>query len=413
MTTASAAQRLDVLVVGGSFVGLAFASALVKTLGDAARIGLVASGDSGSVGADDVRASAIAAGSQRLLHAIGAWHDIAADAQPVARIELTDSSLEAGVRPVLTRYDNVLEGDEPASYIVPNAVIGAALARTASALAITRFNGRLVDFRITDHGAEVTLDDGTLVATALVVAADGRGSEVRRKAGIEVLAFGRGQSGIVTRVRHELPHEGTAVQHFLPGGPFAILPLTGQRACITWSETEEEARRVMALDDAGFLGEVDRRIGGRLGVIELDGTRQTWPLGTQLARAYVGRRLALVGDAVHGVHPIAGQGMNLGFRDVAALVEVLADAARVGLDLGDATALARYERWRRFDSFFSATAFEGLNRLFSNDITLLRSVREVGLGLVDRMPALKRMLVREAAGLTGRVPLLLKGELPG
>jgi 2-octaprenyl-6-methoxyphenol hydroxylase len=169
----------------------------------------------------------------------------------------------------------------------------------------------------------------------------------------------------------------------------------------------------MALDDAGFLGEVDRRIGGRLGVIELDGTRQTWPLGTQLARAYVGRRLALVGDAVHGVHPIAGQGMNLGFRDVAALVEVLADAARVGLDLGDATALARYERWRRFDSFFSATAFEGLNRLFSNDITLLRSVREVGLGLVDRMPALKRMLVREAAGLTGRVPLLLKGELPG
>ena len=412
MATAPA-SRFDVLVSGGSFVGQAFAAALAKTLGDDVRIGLIVARGEGSPGADDVRASAIAAGSQRLLEAIGAWGDIAPDAQPVLRIELTDSSLGAGARPVLTRYDNVLEGGEPASYIVPNAVIGAALARAAAGQAIRRLGGRVSDFRVGEAGAEVTLDDGTRHVAALVVAADGRGSLLRKAAGIEVVSWGGGQSGIVTRIRHELPHEATAVQHFLPGGPFAILPLTGHRSCITWSETEAEAARVMAMDDADFLFEVDKRVGGRLGVLELDGARQTWPLGTQLARSYVSRRLALVGDAVHGVHPIAGQGLNLGLRDVAALVEVLADIARVGLELGDPNGLARYERWRRFDSFMSAAAFEGLNRLFSNDITLLRSVREVGLGLVDRMPALKRVLVREASGLTGRVPVLLKGELPG
>jgi 2-octaprenyl-6-methoxyphenol hydroxylase len=229
-------------------------------------------------------------------------------------------------------------------------------------------------------------------------------------AGIKTVGWDYPQAGIVTVVAHERPHGGKAVQHFLPAGPFAILPLTGNRSCITWSENREEAERILALDDAGFLAEIDRRFGGKLGALSLTGPRQSWPLSLHLARALVASRVALVGDAAHVVHPLAGQGLNLALRDVAALAEVLADAARVGLDLGDATALARYERWRRFDSWMSAAAFDGLNRLFSNDVTLLRSAREFGLGLVDRLPGLKQMFVTEAAGLSGEVPRLLKGE---
>jgi 2-octaprenyl-6-methoxyphenol hydroxylase len=200
------------------------------------------------------------------------------------------------------------------------------------------------------------------------------------------------------------------VQHFLPSGPFAILPLKGNRACITWTEDADEARRILTLDDESFLAEVEQRFGGKLGTIALDGPRQSWPLEMHLARRYVGHRFALVGDAAHGVHPLAGQGLNLAFRDVAALTEVVSEAVRLGFDPGDTQALARYERWRRFDSVVSAAAFDGLNRLFASDLTLLRSAREFGLGLVDRMPALKRFFVSEAAGLTGELPRLLKGE---
>jgi 2-octaprenyl-6-methoxyphenol hydroxylase len=214
----------------------------------------------------------------------------------------------------------------------------------------------------------------------------------------------------VTCIAHDRSHGGRAVQHFLPGGPFAILPLVGNRSCITWSENAVEARRILTLDDAAFLAEVDKRFGGRLGAIRLDGPRQSWPLETQLARAYIAPRFALLGDGAHRVHPIAGQGLNLAFRDVAALTEVLADGARLGLDLGDAILLERYERWRRFDSALSAATYDGLNRLFSNDTTLLRSLREFGLGVIDRLPGLKRAFVAEAAGITGELPRLLKGE---
>ncbi|MFZ4807424.1 MAG: FAD-dependent monooxygenase [Hyphomicrobiaceae bacterium] len=406
------ALRFDIIVSGGSFIGQAAALALVRSLGPGLRVALI--DEAKAEAADDVRASAITAGSKRLLDAIGAWADIAAHAQPVLRIALTDSRLDAGVRPILTTYDNLLDGDEPASFIVPNRALDDALASAVAATPdITIHRGRAVDLKADGVAdAVVTLETGERLAAPLVVAADGRRSRLREAAGIGVVTWGKGQTGIVTRVRIELPHDATATQHFLPSGPFAILPLPGDRACITWSERADTAREILAMDDAAFLAEIDRRAGGRFGVLTLDGPRQSWPLSTQLARAYVARRLALVGDAVHGVHPIAGQGINLGLRDVAALVEVLVDAARVGLDLGDATTLARYERWRRFDSWMSAATFEGLNRLFSNDITLLRSIREAGLGLVDRMPGLKRLLVREAAGLTGRVPMLLKGEVP-
>jgi 2-octaprenyl-6-methoxyphenol hydroxylase len=209
-----------------------------------------------------------------------------------------------------------------------------------------------------------------------------------------------------------MPHHGKAVQHFLPSGPFAILPLTGNRSSIVWTETKEQGDAIMALDEAGFLGELGKRFGHRLGAISLTGPRQAFPLDMQIARSFVADRLALIGDAAHAVHPLAGQGLNIGMRDVAALAETVIDATRLGLDIGALPQLERYERWRRFDSAFSAAVMDGLNRLFSNDSAPLRVLRDLGLGLVDRAPSLKRFFVSEAAGATGTVPQLLTGRRP-
>jgi 2-octaprenyl-6-methoxyphenol hydroxylase len=231
-------------------------------------------------------------------------------------------------------------------------------------------------------------------------------------AGIKVVGWSYPQVGIVTTVSHAKPHRGRAIQHFLPAGPFAILPLAGDRSCVTWTEEAERGRAIVALDDAGFLAEVQRRFGYRLGTVQLAGPRASWPLDMHLARAFATNRFALIGDAAHGVHPIAGQGLNLGLRDVAALTEVIADAARLGLDVGSPAVLERYERWRRLDSMLSAATFDGLNRLFSNDVTVARTARDFGLGLIERMPALKSFFVAEAAGLTGDIPKLLRGQRP-
>jgi len=347
-----------------------------------------------------------------MLEVLDIWPLVADVAQPVTGIEITDSTLETGVRPVLLTYDNVTGDGEPATYIVPNSALQAALRRgveSSSSLELIT-PAEAIDFASNESGIEVTLADGGAIAASLLVAAEGRRSRLREAAGIKVVGWSYPQIGIVVTVHHDRPHGGRAVQHFLPSGPFAILPLTGNRSCITWTEDAVEAKRILALDDADFLAEVDKRFGGKLGALSLDGPRQTWPLEMHLARRYVGPRFALIGDAAHGVHPIAGQGLNLAFRDVAALVEVLSDAIRLGFDAGDAQALARYERWRRFDSTISTATFDGLNRLFSNDRALIRSGRDFGLGLVDRMPMLKRFFVGEAAGLTGELPRLLKGE---
>jgi 2-octaprenyl-6-methoxyphenol hydroxylase len=264
-------------------------------------------------------------------------------------------------------------------------------------------------FNIDEPVVRVTLNSGE-ITTSLLVAADGKTSALRDAAGIKVVGWDYGQIGIVTTVAFERPHEGRAVQHFLPSGPFAILPLRNNRACITWSETAEEAHRILALNDTAFLAEVDRRFGGKLGPITLDGPRQSWPLTMHLARSYIAPRFALVGDAAHGVHPIAGQGLNLALRDTAALAECIAEAVHLGLDPGSAFALEKYERWRRFDNMTSATAYDALNRLFSNDWTLLRAARDTGLSLVDRFPELKSFFISEGAGTSGTVPKLLRGE---
>ena len=426
----TASDRIDVAIAGGSATGLALALALARCLGPDLSIAVIDRGgaDHASAVADttvsDPRAVSLSAASRHMLEALGVWPMIAADAEPVRRIEITDSGLDAGVRPVLLAWDNDVAtamsaqtGHEPAAHIVPLPALTAALARAVAAERSIRVVRPVEVTGLATDGFAARLalrhPDGTEAALAarLAVAADGQRSVLRQAAGIKVVGWPYDQIGIAVTIAHEREHGGVAVQHFLPAGPFAILPLTGRRSCITWTEAAREGRRIMALDDADFLAEVDRRFGGKLGALSLAGGRRAWPLHMHLARAWVADRLVLVGDAAHSVHPIAGQGLNQAFRDVAALVQVVAETARAGLDIGDGTALGHYQQWRRFDAMTAAASFDAINRLFSVDGRLLRSAREVGLQVVDRLPGLKRALVAEGAGLAGDVPRLLKGEL--
>jgi 2-octaprenyl-6-methoxyphenol hydroxylase len=415
----AAVAAYDAIVVGGGAIGLALALALAEALGPSGRIGVVdpaARGEAGgsAAGPGDARASALSAASRRLLEALGVWAALATHAEPVAAVDITDSALSDAFRPILVSYDNTVDGGEPATWIVENERLRAALLEgLARQPCISRIGGTVAGWEVAPESGLVRLADGGVLRAPLVAAADGRGSALREAAGIGVVSWRYRQVGIVTTVTHEKPHRSRAVQHFLPAGPFAILPLRsdeGNRSCITWTEDESWGRALIQLDDAAFLEEAEKRFGYRLGSIALAGPRAAWPLEVQLARALAVDRLALVGDAAHLVHPIAGQGLNLGLRDVAALAEVVADAARLGLDVGSGVVLERYERWRRTDSAMSAAAFDALNRLFSNDWALLRTARDAGLTLVDRMPGLKQLLVTEAAGLTGEVPRLLRGE---
>ncbi|MGC1779389.1 MAG: FAD-dependent monooxygenase, partial [Xanthobacteraceae bacterium] len=257
---------------------------------------------------------------------------------------------------------------------------------------------------------DVSFVDGTALRARLLVAADGARSTIRAAAGIATHGWNYGQSAIVINVAHERDHRGRAEEHFLPAGPFAILPLKGSRSSIVWTESAAEAERIMALPDDAFHAELEQRFKLNLGAIKVIGARRCHPLGFFVARAFVADRIALVGDAAHVIHPIAGQGLNMGLKDVAALAEVIVDAARLGLDPGAADTLERYQRWRRFDTMAMGLATDGLNRLFSNRSDVLRVARDIGLGLVDRLPGLKRLFIREAAGLVGEVPKLLRGE---
>jgi 2-octaprenyl-6-methoxyphenol hydroxylase len=409
-------RRFDIVISGASFAGLAFARALLSALDGGLRLALVDRAPRRETAAPDARAFALSAGARRMLDVLGIWSAVAGEAQPVTAIDITDSSLDAGIRPSLLTYDNRLAADGPepeaASYIVPASLLEQAIYDSvATDPRLTRLAPSEIA-RFTDEGTHlaITLADGTALATGLLVGAEGRRSASRESAGIKTVGWRYGQTAIVTTIAHEKPHGGRAIQHFLPAGPFAILPLPGNRACLTWTEDETEAARILAIDDAGFLAEVETRVAGRLGALEVVGPRQSWPLEMHLARAYVAPRFTLIGDAAHGVHPIAGQGVNLAFRDVAALAEIVVDSLRLGLDPGSMEALGRYQTWRRFDGFVSAATFDGLNRLFSNDAMLVRAARDVGLGLVDRLPGLKQRLVAEAAGLTGDLPRLFKSE---
>ncbi len=403
----------DVAISGASFAGLALAGSLRQALGRDVRICIIDRAVAPAGAAADTRAFAIWAASKNLLEALGVWDRIRVDAEPMTRIEITDSALDDGIRPTLVGYDAVTESGAVAAYMVPSETLKAELYRLVAADTAIEWVAptEAIGLETGEFANKIELSDGRKISARLVVAAEGRQSKLRDAAGIKTVSWGYEQTGIVAIVAFAEPHGGVAIQHFLPGGPFAVLPLKDNRACITWSAASVEAAHVMALDDAAFLNELDHRIGGRFGPITLAGPRQSWPLDLKMARSLTAPRFALIGDAAHGVHPIAGQGVNLGFRDAAALTESISDAVRLGEDFGSAASLERYSRWRRFDTTMSAAAYDGLNRLFSADNFLLRAGRDAGLSLVDRIPALKSMWVEEAAGLTGDVPKLLRGAV--
>ena len=410
---AKPAGRYDVVIAGGGFVGRTLALALAQLAPQGFRIALIDAepAEAKARGAEDARALALSAATINLLSALDLWPRLAPRAQAIEAIEITDSALNAALRPHFLGFDAELGGDGARAFIVEHGDLQRVLAdAVASEPAIeSRSSETVTGFDTDAFGVTVSLENSTAIVAGLLVAADGKRSELRRRAGIKCVGWSYPQIGIVTTVAHARPHRGKAVQHFLPSGPFAILPLTGNRSSIVWTEEKTQAQAIMGADEDGFLDELTKRFGLRLGEIALAGPRQSFPLDLQIARSFVADRVALIGDAAHVVHPLAGQGLNIGMRDVAALAETIVEAARLGLDIGGAPQLERYERWRRFDSAFSAAVMDGLNRLFSNDSAPLRTLRDLGLGLVDRAPSLKRLLVREAAGSTGTVPSLLTG----
>ena len=401
-------ERVDVLIGGAGFAGLALAISLRQALGPTFRVA-VADPVLGRPVAD-ARASAIAAAARRLFEALGVWDAVAARAEPILDMVITDSKLGDAVKPVFLSFAGDIVPGEPFAHMVENGDLLAALVETARRDGVTLLADAVADFDTDTSRVTVRLASGATVAARLLVAADGGRSVIREHAGIASVGWAYGQSAIVTTVAHERPHQGRAEEHFLPAGPFAMLPLPNNRSSIVWTETADEAARIMALDDAAFHAELETRFGLHLGDITVAGPRRAFPLGFAVARSFVADRLALVGDAAHIIHPIAGQGLNMGLRDVAALAEAVVDAARLGLDPGGAPVLERYQRWRRFDTMAMGLATDGLNRLFSNHSDVLRLARDLGLGMVERLPVLKRLFIREAAGLTGEVPKLLRGE---
>ncbi len=401
--------RTDTLIGGGGFAGLALAIALRQALGASFSV-TVADPAFARVGAGDSRASAIAAAARRLFETIGVWEHVAGKAQPILDMVVTDSRLEDAVRPVFLTFAGDVEPGEPFAHMVENRHLIDALVARAEAEGVDLRATAVTSYESRSDGIDVTLADGSRIEASLLVAADGARSKLRERAGIATHGWDYDQSGIVVTVGHERDHQGRAEEHFLPAGPFAILPLTGKRSSLVWTERRTEAARIIALGEEEFHGELEQRFGLHLGEVKALDKPRAFPLSYFVARSFIAERMALVGDAAHVIHPIAGQGLNLGLKDVAALAEVVVDAARLGIDLGQTDVLERYQRWRRFDTMAMGLATNSLNFLFSNKSTLLRTVRDVGLGLVDRAPPLKSLFIRQAAGLSGEVPRLLKGE---
>jgi len=402
-------KRVEMLIGGAGFAGLALAIALREALGEEFTV-TVADPALAHEKSRDPRATAIAAAARRLFETIGVWQPIEANAQPMLDMLITDSKLHDAVRPSFLTFGGEVEDGEPFAHMIENRHLIDALVVKAKELGIDLRPTAVSAFEQQPNAILVHLANGDALQAKLLVGADGARSNIREQAGIASYGWDYGQSAIVTTVGHERPHSGRAEEHFLPGGPFAILPLTGNRSSIVWTERTADAERIVALPDYDFREELEKRFGLHLGEIEVIGPRRAFPLGLYTARSFIAERLALIGDAAHIIHPIAGQGLNMGLRDVAALAEAMADAARLGLDIGSANVLERYQRWRRFDTAMMGVATDGLNRLFSNHSDVLRLARDIGLGVVDRMPPLKRMFIREAAGFTGELPKLLRGE---
>ncbi len=399
------------MIAGGGLNGTALALALASggfqvTLVEPVAVDTRAADDF------DGRSYALSIGSQRVLAALGLWAHLAADAQPILDIRITDGSVGTGPSPFVLEFDHAEIEEGPMGYLIEDRHLRRALlSAVADAPRITHHIGVSVEAHDpTPAGVTVRLSDGSALEARLLIGCDGKRSPTAARAGIRRQGWRYGQTALVCALAHEKPHDGTAHQYFLPSGPLAVLPLTGKRSSIVWSEKSGVADTIQHMDDAGYLAALAPRIGEFLGKIELAGARFAYPLELSLTEALIAPRVALVGDAAHAVHPIAGQGLNAGLKDVAALAEVLVDARRRGEDIGAEDVLARYQRWRRFDIASLALATDAFNRLFSNDNPILRLARDLGLGLVGQFPGLRRGFIREAAGLTGDLPRLAQGR---
>ena len=401
---------LDVVVAGGGYVGLGVAVA-IKQAAPHLNVQVIEVAPE-EVWKKDMRASAIIAAAARMLDVFGIWQELEPEAQPIRKMIVTDSKTSDPVRPVFLTFDGDVEEGRPFAHMVPNVAMVGALRGVCERLGVTIRHGLSVSGFVADNRVNtVTLSDGSSLESRLLVACDGVRSALRDMAGIKTVRWDYDQSGIVTTVEHDRPHEGCAEEHFLPSGPFAVLPLKGNRSSLVWTERTADADRLVASDDLVFEEELERRFGHKLGAIRPVGPRRAFPLGLTLARSFVAPRFALAGDAAHGIHPISGQGLNLGFKDVAALAETIVEADRLGLDIGSLNALERYQSWRRFDTLRMGVTTDVLNRLFSNDVAPIRFARDFGLGIVDRLPKLKSYFIGQAAGAADKNgPRLLAGE---
>jgi 2-octaprenyl-6-methoxyphenol hydroxylase len=400
----------DIVIVGGGLNGPALALALAKSGFRVVVVDARVATARADVGFDG-RAYALAVASKRLLEVIGVWPRLEGRVQPILQIKASDGVAGQGPAPFFLTFDHAEMEEGPMGFMAEDRLLYAAFLAAMAEVGIELISGEtVVSQEVTAQGAEVILASGRVVRGSVLIGCDGRGSGVAARAGIGRTGWRYGQTALVTAIRHEKDHQGIAQQFFMPSGPLAILPLAGGHlSSIVWSETEAQAAAIQALGDADYLEALRPRFGDFLGEIALAGERFTYPLSLTLANSFVAPRVALVGDAAHGVHPIAGQGLNLGLRDVGALAQVLIEAQRRGEDIGAADVLERYQRWRRFDSTALALGMDGVNRLFSNDNPVLRLGRDLGMGLVNAVPGLRRGFMRQAAGLSGEVPRLLRG----
>ncbi|MFY8030728.1 MAG: FAD-dependent monooxygenase [Devosia sp.] len=400
-------EHFDIAIVGGGPTGLAMALALTR-FGDGLKVALL---DRRPFAVPrDQRAFAIAAGVRRVFEQLGVWDAMLPSASPVKAMKITDSGRGDISRPLFLQFEGDVAPGEPFAHLVPNSAMQAAL--------LAAVEGQVSFLAPVEISAlapgKLTLKDGRTISAPLVIASDGGQSALRTMAGIGVVSHDYRQSGIVTTITHELDHQGTAYEHFRPNGPFASLPLLdaegrGLRSSLVWTETTEEAARIKALPLDVAAAEIEAAMGSSLGAVTVEEVPQAFPLALRLAKSFIGPRLALIGDAAHVVHPIAGQGLNLGLKDVAALAEVVVDAMRMGLDHGAPDTLERYQRWRRLDTSLMAVVTDGMNRLFSNDVAPVRALRDLGLGVVDRLPLVKNVLISRAAGIERNGPRLLSG----
>ena len=398
-------QVFDVIIAGGGIAGFALACCLKDALGAGVKVLVVEPRLGESEGRE--RASAISAGSRRLFERIGAWEAIGPRAQPIHTMVITDGRAHDAARPVQMRFKE--SGDEALAHMAMNDDIIASLAALAERLGVECVKAQVAGFSHSSYTVEASIE-GAAIRSRLLVAADGARSKLRALADIATVGWDYGQSAIVATIAHERDHHGRAEQHFLPAGPFAVLPLPGGRSSIVWNEARGDAEALLGLDADDFKRRLEARFTLKLGEIEVASKPRAFPLAYRIARRFVAERFALIGDAAHLVHPLAGQGLNLGLRDVAALAQRIVEQMRLGLDPGANQVLEDFERARRFDVAASGLGMDFMNRLFSNDGASLRAARDFGLRLVDRTPALKRLLIDEAAGGRGAAPRLLLGQ---